>query len=368
MSQHRPLKVAIVHDWLVGGGAELVVEQLHKLYPDAPIYTSYATHEWRTRLDGKVKTGWLQPLGKIRKFIPFLRIYWFTHLNLSGYDLVISSSGAEAKGIKVPKSTVHINYCHAPTHYYWSRYDEYLQRPGFGAFDGLARIGLRALVGPLRKWDYKAAQRPDYMIANSTHIQTEIKKYYDRDSTVIFPPVYFERFQKPEHHKRTRQGFLISGRQTPYKRFDLAVEACTAAKLPLTVIGSGSDHHRLRKLAGPSVTFLGRVSDDVLEEEFASAQALIFPGLDDFGITPVEAMAAGTPVIAYKAGGALDYVTPSKTGEFFTEPTADSLATVLQNFKYERYSSPSIAVFAERFSRDRFQRAIAQFIASVLKP
>lgn len=126
------VKVAIVHDWLVGGGAELVVEQLHVMFPEAPIYTSYATKEWRKRLDGKVVTGWLQYLGFARKFIPILRIFWFTHLPLKGYDLVISSSGAEAKGIKVPKGTVHVNYCHAPTHYYWSRYDEYMKRPGFG--------------------------------------------------------------------------------------------------------------------------------------------------------------------------------------------------------------------------------------------
>jgi glycosyltransferase involved in cell wall biosynthesis len=367
MSSDRPLKVAIVHDWLVGGGAELVVEQLHKLYPDAPIYTSYSTAEWRQRLDGQVRTGWLQPFGKIRKFIPFLRIYWFTHLNLSGYDLVISSSGAEAKGIKVPKGCLHINYCHAPTHYYWSRYDEYLKRPGFGKFDWLARLGLRLLVAPLRTWDYRAAQRPDFIVANSSHIQAEIKKYYNRDSTVVFPPVYFERFQKPEHHKRARNGFLVSGRQTPYKRFDLAVQACTAAELPLTVIGSGPDHARLRRLAGPTITFLGRVSDDVLEEEFAAAEGLIFPGLDDFGITPVEALSAGTPVIAYKAGGALDYVVPGKTGEFFTEQTPESLAAALKNFKPERFSNPSIAVFAERFSRAHFQRAMLQFISSALK-
>ena len=128
----HPLKVAIVHDWLVGGGAELVVEQLHKLYPDAPIYTSYTTKEWRRRLDDKVVTGWLQYLGFIRKFIPFLRIWWFTRLKFDEYDLVISSSGAEAKGIRVPEKTMHINYCHAPTHYYWSRYDQYMKQPGFG--------------------------------------------------------------------------------------------------------------------------------------------------------------------------------------------------------------------------------------------
>jgi len=364
----QPPKVAIVHDWLVGGGAELVVEQLHQLYPEAPIYTSYATREWRQRLDGKVRTGWIQYFGKVRKFIPFLRIAWFTHLKFNGYDLVISSSGAEAKGIKVPDGTIHINYCHAPTHYYWSRYEQYMKRPGFTpGFNWLARAGLRALVAPLRKWDYKAAQRPDFMIANSTHIQAEIRKYYDRESTVIFPPVYMERFQKPQNLKHKRRGFLISGRQTPYKRFDLAVLACSKLGLPLTVIGEGPDHNHLRKLAGSTVTFLGRVSDEVLEEEFASVEALIFPGLDDFGITPVEAMASGTPVIAYKAGGALDYILPGRSGEFFTQPTASSLAGVLQTFKPSRYSAPAIAVFADRFSRENFQRKMAHFIQGVLK-
>jgi len=218
----RLLKVAIVHDWLYGGGAELVVEQLHKLYPKAPIYTSYCSREWRNRLDNKVKTGYLQywPFSALRKFIPILRIWWFTGLSFKGYDLVISSSGAEAKGIKVPKGTLHINYCHAPTHYYWSRYNQYMLHPGFGKFDWLARIGLKLLAAPLRRWDFVAAQRPDYIIANSTHIQSEIKKYYGRDSTVIFPPVYLERFQKQENYTNTRHGFIVAGRQTPYKRFD----------------------------------------------------------------------------------------------------------------------------------------------------
>jgi len=363
----QALRVAIVHDWLVGGGAELVVEQLHQLYPDAPIYTSYATRQWRERLDGKVRTGWLQPLGFIRKFIPALRILWFTHLNLSAYDLVISSSGAEAKGIRVPEKTVHVNYCHAPTHYYWSRYDEYMKRPGFPrGFNWIARVGLWLCVRPLRKWDYAAAQRPDHIIANSTHIQAEIKKYYDRDSTVIFPPVYMERFQKSQNLKRERKGFLIAGRQTPYKRFDIAVMACTKLGLPLGVIGDGPDNARLRRLAGKTVTFLGKVSDEILEEEFAGAEALLFPGLDDFGITPVEAMASGTPVIAYKAGGALDYILPGRSGEFFAEPTVESLMETLKAFQPDRYSHPAIAVFAERFSREHFQQRMTRYIKGVL--
>lgn len=355
-------KVAIVHDWLVGGGAELVVEQLHALFPDAPIYTSYATREWRKRLNNKVVTGWLQPLGSVRKLIPPLRILWFTHLNLSNYDIVISSSGAEAKGIKVPKETLHINYCHAPTHYYWSRYDDYMKNPGLGWFNPLARIALWLLVRPMRGWDFKAAQRPDIMIANSAHIQREIQKYYKRDSTVIFPPVYMERFDKAENRRHKRRGFVISGRQTPYKRFDLAVVACTKLGLPLTVIGNGPDHKRLRKLAGKTVTFLGKVPDAVLEEELASSAALIFPGLDDFGITAVEAMASGTPVIAFKAGGALDYIKPHVTGEFFEHATVASLAKLLKSFDGNAYSSSAIRAYAQRFSKQTFQTRMRDFV------
>ncbi len=361
-------KVAIVHDWLIGGGAELVVEQLHKLYPEAPIFTSYCTREWRKRLDGKVKTGMLQiwPLSRLRKFLPLLRTRYFSQLDLHGYDLVISSSGSgEAKGVRPPSSATHILYCHSPTHFYWSRYNEYMAHPGFGAFDWLARFGLRTLVGPLRKWDYKAVQRADYVIANSSHIKEQIQQYYDRSAVVINPPVYTERFKNNAHAKK-RRGFVIAGRQTPYKRFDLAVVACSKLNLPLTVIGNGPDHRRLRKLAGKSVTFLGKVSDEVLAEELGDARGFIFPGVDDFGIIAVEAMAAGTPVIAYKAGGALDYVTPGKTGLFFEEQTAKSLALALRKFARERFDSEEITRTAERFSTARFAQKMRLFIRKAM--
>lgn len=366
MANKKAPKVAIVHDWLIGGGAELVVEQLHVIYPDAPIYTSYCTPEWRNRLDNKVVTSWLQHLGKIRKFIPPLRILWFTRLDLREYDIVISSSGAEAKSVKrLRKDAIHINYCHAPTHYYWSRYDEYIEHPGFGRFDWLARIGLRLLLAPLRKWDYKVAQRPDYMIANSTHIQREIKKYYDRDSAVIFPPIAFDRFQKPANKNLPRHGFVISGRQTPYKRFDLAIEACSELGLPLRVIGGGPDHERLRSLAGETVTFLGRAPDHELERVFASSEALIFPGIDDFGITPVEAMASGTPVIAAKGGGALDYVT-SDTGLFFSSRDKENLKKTLQSFPEKKYDYEKIRRFADNFNNEIFLKNMRKYMRDAL--
>lgn len=352
-------KVAIVHDWLIGGGAELVVQELHRMFPDAPIYTSYATDEWRQKLDNKVVTGYLQNCGKLRKFVPFLRQHWFSHLDLSGYDLVISSSGAEAKGIRVDKGATHVNYCHAPTHYYWSRYDEYLENPGFGALNWAARLGLKLLVGPLRRWDYKAAQRPDYLIANSGYIKDQIKKYYGREAVVIHPPVPVERFAGSE---QKRHGFVVAGRQTPYKRFDLAVQACSQLNLPLTVLGKGPDHARLVSLAGPTITFIEQASDKDMEEHFQKAEGFIFGGLDDFGIVAVEAMAAGTPVIAYQDGGALDYVMPDKTGVFFKEQTVGALAGALQEFQQQTFQPKLIKEAAQDYSPKHFQRQMKDYL------
>jgi glycosyltransferase involved in cell wall biosynthesis len=359
-----PRKVAIVNDWLIGGGAERVVFELHKLYPDAPIYTSYCSREWRQRLDGKVVTGFLQhwPFSSLRKFLVVLRIWWFTHLDFSGYDLVISVSGnGEAKGIRVPEGTTHVCYCHTPTHYYWRHYNQYLQHPGFGVFNPLARLGLRLLVDPLRRWDLRAAKRPDYFIANSTHIQSDIKKYYKRDSIVIHPPIDIPRFN-PDVPASDRFGFITVGRQTPYKRPDIIVEACTKLQLPLTVIGSGPEHERLRHIAGPTVTFMPNPNDAVVAEHLSTAKAFLFAAYEDFGVTPVEAMAAGTPVIAYKAGGALDYVVDGKTGTFFEPQTTAALMDALKHFNPSDYHSKEIAAFAEQFSAKDFSHTFEGFL------
>ncbi len=357
------LKVAIVHDWLVGGGAERVVLELHKMYPDAPIYTSYATDEWRNKLDGKVVTGYLQkwPFGKLRKFLPVLRIWWFTHLDFSNYDLVISSSGnGESKGIRVPKNVKHICYCHAPTHFYWRHYEQYLKRPGFGIFNPLARLGLKILVGPLRRWDLKASKGPDIMIANSTHTQSEIKKFYKRDSIVIHPPVDTARFHIPAHNSKhpTRDGFITVNRLTSYKRTDIIVNTCTKLNLPLKVIGTGPELKYLQSIAGPTIKFLGWVSEADLPDQLSCAEAFVFASKEDFGIAPVEAMASGTPVIAYKAGGALDYVIEGKTGSFFNKLSIENLGDCLQNFKPETFNSVIIRKSAENFSIQNFRNKI----------
>jgi len=361
-----PLRVAIVHDWLIGGGAERVVQELHNMFPDAPIYSSYATKEWQERLDGKVVTGWLQHFGPFRKYLALFRGWWFSSLNFKGYDLVISSTGnGEAKDINVPKDTIHICYCHTPTHFYWRQYNEYLRRPGFGMFDPLARIGLRLLVGPLRKRDLRASKKPNYFIANSTHIQSDIKKFYGRDSVVIHPPIDISRFTVMSNDRRA--GFVTVGRQAPAKRTDVVVEACTELGVALTVVGNGPQHKQLEKMAGPSITFAPPATDEDVANYMGLANAFLFASMDDFGITPIEAQASGTPVIAYKAGGALDYVIPGKTGEFFDEQTAESLAKTLAHFKPEKFDPNVIRAHAEKFAPEVFQRKLTELINQALK-
>lgn len=365
---NRPRKkprVAIVADWLVGiGGAERVVLELHKLYPKAPIYTSQYDPQklnWFTRAD--VRTGWLQKLpNALRKFLPALRAWWFSRLDLSNYDLVISSSGAEAKFVKVRSDAVHVSYIHSPTHYYWARYDQYLKHPGFGWFDWLARIGLKLLAGPMRRMDLAAAQGPDYLIANSNHTAEQIKKYYKRDSTVIHPPVDIDRFKPYISDLKNRYGYVITGRQTPYKRVDLAVSACTELDAPLIVIGSGPQHKKLVRKSGKSITFVTTASDEDVAKFVGSSKAFIFPGVDDFGIAPVEALAAGTPVVAYEGGGALDYIVDGQNGRFFRPQNVESLSAAIKKIEGEKYTPEDIKRTAERFSAKNFHKNFKDFV------
>jgi glycosyltransferase involved in cell wall biosynthesis len=223
---------------------------------------------------------------------------------------------------------------------------------------------LRLLVGPLRRWDYKAAQRADYFIANSTHIQADIKKYYGRDSVVIYPPVDTERFNAPSNTKR--EGFIVASRQVPQKKFDLAIQACNNLSLPLTVLGKGPEHKKLVAMGGETIKYVEQVSNADMAKYFAGAAGFIWPCFDDFGIVAVEAMAAGTPVVAYQAGGALDYVVPGKTGEFFQPQTAEALAKVLQDFNSNDYDSKNIKQAAANFSPEKFESNMKAFIEKLL--
>jgi glycosyltransferase involved in cell wall biosynthesis len=363
------MKVAIISDWIIGGGAEQVVLQLHQMYPEAPIYTSYISPQWRERLAGAdIRTGYLQrwPFSKLRKFLPPLRMRWFSHLKLKDFDLVISSSGAEAKAVKVREDAVHITYCHAPTHYYWARYDEYMGNPGFGLLNPLARFGLKLLAGPMRRADLKASKRPDYFIANSTFTKDQISKYYGRDSVVIHPPVEVEDFAGHNHPASDRSGFVIVGRQAPYKKTALAVQAANLAKQPLIVIGDGPLHKTLRRLAGRKVTLIRHSTHDRLAEHVGRAKGFIFPSIEDFGIAPVEAMAAGTPVLAFDGGGAKDYVN-RLTGRFFGQAKAPALADAMRDFAGLNFNHQAIAKYAQQFSAKNFRANVGNFVKKHVK-
>lgn len=361
-------KIAIVTDWIIGGGAENVVYELHKIYPQAPIYTSYCEPKWRSKLHpAKVNTGYLQywPFSKLRKYIPPLRAMWFSRLRLNGYDVVISVTGAEAKAVNVVDGT-HICLLNAPTHYYWSKYDEYLKNPGFGNFNFFARFGLKLFLRPMRKWDYHAAQLPDLLIANSSYTKEQIKKYYQRESTTIHPPVNTKKFSKSAKPNSLRSGFVAVGRQTHYKKIDLAIKACNKSGVPLTVIGDGPEHQYLRSMAEKNIKFTGKLDTvEELAKVVGSSKALLFPGVDDFGIVSIEALSAGTPVIAYKDGGALDYVKPGVNGEFFEPQTPDALAKAILKFNTGKYTQDDIKNSAEDFSIRAFRRKITRLVDSL---
>lgn len=358
------MRIAIIADWIYGGGAERVVEQLHQLYPKAPIYTSYCSDEWRQKLDNKVVTGYLQypPFRQLRKFLSLLRQRWFSRLDLSEFDVVISCTGnGEAKFVRATNGT-HVSYCFTPVHYYWRHYETYLESPGFKPA-WLARLGLKLLVSPLRKRDYKAAQNVDQFIALSSHIQADIKQFYGRDSDIIFPPVDTERFK--DTAEQERHGFVTMGRQVPLKRTEILIQACNDLSAPLTVIGRGPEHDSLVAIAGPTIKFKTDVTDEQMPMELASAEAFLFASFEDFGIAPIEAMAAGTPVIAYKAGGALDYVVPGKTGEFFDDQSIESLRATLDSFDASTYDPESISKSAQKFSNEKFQQSIKRYLEKI---
>lgn len=365
-------KIALVCDWLTDvGGAERVIQAVHEMYPEAPIYTSqYRPKRAAWFKDADVRTGWLNllPAG-LKRFIPFLRQWYFSRLDLSKYDVVISITGAEAKGVKTGKNTLHVSYMHAPTQYYWTLYDQYVKNPGFGWVDPIVSIALKLLVGPLRKNDYKAAQRPDVVVANSTYIQQEIAKFYDRESVVIWPNVDVkaidEIIQQKKLSNQKRRGYIIYGRQVSWKRMDIAVEAAVRSGKDLLVVGYGTENDNLRRLAegADNVKFLPRYEGiGEIVEKAASCRAFLFPSLEPFGIAPVEALASGTPVIGLAKGGALDIVEDGVNGVLFEEQTVESLMEAMERFEKMKFSEAKVCKSAEKFSDEKFKTQLADLI------
>jgi len=361
------MKVALVHDYLNQmGGAERVVIALHEIFPDAPIYTSIYDP---TRVDPAfqkmdIRTSFMQNLPMVTKHHqPYLPLYPFAmeKLDLRGYDLVLSSSRAFGKGVITRPETMHICYCHTPMRWCWN-YEEYVEREHLGK---VARAILPFLITKLRTWDQVSAMRVDHFIANSPIVAERIQKYYRREAIYIPPPVEASRFPfdstiEPENY------FLILSRLVPYKRIDLAIEACNQLQLPLVIIGGGRDLQQLKRMAGPTIRFLGRLSDEEVLHYYTHCRAFIFPGEEDFGITPLEAQACGRPVIAYGAGGALATIVDGITGVFFREQTVESLTSVLASFNERIFNPLVIHNHALEFDTPRFRHRILQLIETKL--
>lgn len=361
------MKVAIVCDWLTNvGGAERVLKAIHDLYPKAPIYTSkYDKRGIDWFLDADVRTGWMQFFPTcLRRILGPLRQIYFNHLDLSEYDIIISVTGAEAKSVK-KGNAIHFCYCHVPTQYYWQFYDSYIEDPGFGFLNPIVRFFFRLFVKPLKKADYKAAQKPDYFITISQYASDLIKKYYNRESVIISPPVNVQKFTSKKPVEKSVENFYITtSRQVTWKRIDLAIKACIKEKRHLVIIGDGPEHKKLKKIADGSdfIEFLPIMDQNGLKEYLAKAKGYIFPSLEPFGIAPVEALAAGCPIITFGEGGALDYIKEGTNGTLFAKQTTQSLSKAIRKFETMKFDKKEIIESSKIFDKKIFDKKIKDFI------
>jgi glycosyltransferase involved in cell wall biosynthesis len=373
-------KVALVHDFLNQyGGAERVLLELHEMFPEAPIYTMlYDPKKMRGKFKkADIRTSFLQKFPKFLKkrhkyMLPFMPTAPET-FNLRDYDLVISSSSAFAKGVVIKPKTIHICYCHSPMRYVWDWNEKYLDEQSLGK---KRKIFARLILNYVRMWDRVAADRADYFIANSKATQDKIKKYYGRDSTVVYPPVETNPGAKlsevsEEEAFGRRDYFLIVSRLAPYKKIEVAIEAMNKLNLPLIVIGEGSPKYEkyLKSIAGPKTKFLGWIPDGKVKEYYRHCRVFLLPGEEDFGITLVEAMSFGKPVIALRKGGAIETVIEGETGEFFNESAIEVIADAVRRFmsKEKDYDHEKIREHARKFSKERFRENFERVVGEMLE-
>lgn len=356
------MKLALVHEWLTNlAGSERVVLAMHGVWPEAPIYTSlYEPSELPAEYQPdrlEVRTSYLQSIpGATRRWrwlLPFLPRA-FERFDLSGYDAVLSSSHACAKGVLTPAETCHICYCYTPIRYVWEMPHQYLAEAG-----GLQRRALEPVLHRLRLWDFAAAQRVDRFIAISEVVRRRIAKHYRRESEVIHPPVDLSRFSPAAERE---DFYLVVSRLVGYKRVELAAAVCTALGRPLKIVGTGPELERVRAAAGPTVEFLGFLPDEQVRDLYGRARALIFPGVEDFGLTPVEAQASGCPVIALGRGGATETVVDGETGVLFEQPEPDSLRAAIERFEALDVSADACLANAQRFDLPRFEQQLRTFV------
>lgn len=371
-NKNKKLKIALVHDFLVSsGGAERVLREFCKMYPDAPIYTMLYDKEKMHGMfsDRKIITSYLQRLPKfLRKkyhwLLPFFLVIPET-FDFRDFDLVISSSGAWAKGIVAKLDTIHIAYIHSPMRFVWDYNEKYLRERNMRL-----SVFKRSILSFIRIWDRLAAERPDFLIANSIYTQKRIEKYYRRKSVVIYPPVAVKQplDRIKSSLEKNKKYFLVVSRLSPSKKIDIVVEAFNKLELPLIIIGEGKHEKYLKKIAKDNIKILGWKSDDDLREYYANAQGFIFSAEDDFGITIVEAMAQGIPVIAYRKGGALEIIQEEITGEFFNAQTPEVLADGVRRFmlKKDFYNKDLIKKRAAEFSSERFRSEFRAYIDNII--
>ncbi|MBN2656117.1 MAG: glycosyltransferase [Spirochaetales bacterium] len=357
------MRVAIVHEWLtIYGGSERVVEQILKLFPEADIFTTVYNEKNMARFfpPEKVHASFMQKIpfsGKFYTKMLSLMPRAFESFDLSDYDLVISSSSSCAKGVITRADTLHISYVHTPMRYAWDLYHDYMKSSGF-----ITRTAMKKTMHRIRQWDALSAMRVDYFIANSNLVKRRILKVYRREAEVIHPPVDTDFFEP--NGKEAEEFFLILSRLIPYKRIDLAIKSCNELKRKLVIIGAGPLEKDLKKIASPTVEFKGRLSDSESRDYYQRCKAFLFPGFEDFGITPLEAQACGRPVIAYGSGGVLDSIEDGKTGVFFTEQTVSSMKEGILRFENMVFDSAAIRKHAERFSNYEFRNRLDSFIRS----
>ncbi len=362
------MKIALVHDYLVQyGGAERVLEAFTEIWPYAPIYTLLHDPEaMHGKFSGKrIYTSFLQKSRFARKhhrlFPPLMPIA-IESFDFSKYDVVLSDSSSYAKGIITRPETLHISYVHTPMRYAWDDCQKYTQDFGFPR---LIKKLVPFFMNPIRLWDKASADRVDHYIANSKFVQSRIAKYYRKQSEVIHPPVDIASFSVAPESER-KDYFLMVGRLIAYKRHDIAIEAFNRLKLPLKIIGRGPEFERLKKLAGPTIEFLGRVPDEALPKYYAECQAFIFPQEEDFGIVAEEAFASGRPVIAYRGGDIVEHLEEGKMGEFFDEQTASSLESAVRRFQGKTYDPALIRSRAERFDKALFRAKIQSTVEALV--
>lgn len=348
------MKVALVYDRVNKiGGAERILTELHKLYPDAPLYTLVYNRQRAAWADTiHVVTSFLQNIPWARRyheFFPVLPIFAFEQFDFSAFDIVISVTASEAKGIITSPHQLHISYILTPTRYLWSHYEDYFTNKW-----------LRTLALPfisfLRSWDQIAANRPDVIVAISETCLKRIEKYYRRKAKVIYPPVDTQKYRRLNSKLRLIEAhyFLIVSRLVPYKKIDIAIEACNQLNLSLKIVGEGLDKHRLKKMAGPTIEFVSNLTDEQLIAYYQNCRCFLIPQEEDFGIAMVEALSAGKPVVAYRKGGATEVITEGITGEFFYPQTKEALVTTLEKFVKNTYSQALCQEIASNFSHERF--------------